>query len=219
MNSDTTPQPNAVPLKHDNLTQEEIQTMKLDILFKMQILHDAGYVSPKEYNINDSLVSLEMELQRLQTLEDMSYGLQMCRWGLTNGVSMLESINESFRLTPMRLRGWSTSVHRQSHKFDPILLELYQTYAYRVRLGPMTKLAIALSFSAVNTHMANTLRGLDDKGSENAFSNMMGVMGSMMGGVGSKEKKTTPAPGTAAEQGRPQPTMHGPGQVKRDAPD
>jgi hypothetical protein len=193
----------------DNLSNEEIMTMKLDILFKVQILHQAGYVSPRKYTKEDSLVSLEMELQRLQTLEDMSYGLQMCRWGLTNGVSMIESVNESFQVTPFRLRGWSTTVHRQSHKFDPILMELYQSYAYRVRLGPMTKLCIALSFSAVNTHMANTMRGLDEKGSDNAFSNIMGMM---MGNVGSMfgSKPTKPSSTQAPSQPFPQPNMRGP---------
>ena len=210
---------------HADLNDEEIQTMKLDILFKIKILNDAGYSSPRAYSGTDSLVTLEMELSRLQTLEDMSYGLQMCQWGLTNGVSVLESVNENFKMTPLKLKGWSTSVHRQAHKFDPILLELYQTYAYRVRLGPFTKLSMALSFSAVNTHMANTLR-LGDEGmagtpsqSSGIFASMLGAMGNAFGSKGGGAAAADGQPPVVTAPGRsnipetPQPQMRGPADI------
>lgn len=152
------------PSKYADMSPEEIQQMKLDVLFKMGVLHGAGYKSAREYSVDDSLQSLQIELQRLQTAEDMAYGLEMCRWGVVNGVSVLESLNEGLRLTPLKLKGWSATVHRRQHTLDPILLELYQTYFYKVHLGPVTKLSMALGLAAVNTHMANTVRANIESG-------------------------------------------------------
>jgi hypothetical protein len=166
--------------RHTDMSPEEIQQMKLDVLFKMGVLHGAGYKSPREYSVDDSLQSLQIELQRLQTAEDMAYGLEMCRWGVVNGVSVLESINEGLRLTPLKLKGWSATVHRRQHTLDPILLELYQTYFYKVHLGPFTKLSMALGLAAVNTHMANTVRANIDSG-ESASASGGGGGGGMPG--------------------------------------
>ena len=200
--------------------------MKLDVLYRIGVLNQAGYMSPKEFSLEDSYTSLEMEVNRLQTLETMSYGLQIMRWGLVNGVSLIEACNENFRLTPLKLKGWSTSIHRKSQTLDPILMELYQQWAYRFNVGPMTKLTCALLFSAVNVHMSNVIRdGAEGKnytssGGGDVFSNLMGAFGNMMGG-GSKnqnqnqqsEFRATPAPGKEQENGKvdvPQPTMRGP---------
>lgn len=171
--------------KYADMTPEEIQQLKLDLLFKMGVLHQAGYKSPREYSVDDTLQTIQIELQRLQTAEDMAYGLEMCRWGVVNGVSVLESMNEGLKLTPLKLKGWSATVHRRQHTLDPILLELYQTYFYKVHLGPFTKLSMALGLAAVNTHMANTVRANIESGepgdpSAGGMPGFANVIGSMM---------------------------------------
>ena len=211
--------------KYEELTNEEINTMKLDVLYRIGVLNQAGYTSPKEYSLEDSYTALEMEVNRLQTLETMSYGLQIMRWGLVNGVSLIEACNENFRLTPLKLKGWSTSIHRKSQTLDPILMELYQQWAYRFNVGPMTKLTCALLFSAVNVHMSNVIRdGAEGKetgsNGNDVFSNLMGAFGSMMGGgrksndssTPTTEFRATPAPGSEQndQKQQPQPTMRGP---------
>lgn len=191
-----------------DMSPEEIQQLKLDVLFKMGVLHQAGYKSPREYSVDDTLQTLQIELQRLQTAEDMAYGLEMCRWGVVNGVSVLESMNEGLKLTPLKLKGWSATVHRRQHTLDPILLELYQTYFYKVHLGPVTKLSMALGLAAVNTHMANTVRASVEGGEpgDPAAGGMPGfanVIGSMMG-------RFRPPPRPSQQQ-QQQGSMAGPG--------
>jgi hypothetical protein len=164
--------------RYAELSSEEINVMKLDLLYKISVLNEAGFQSPKTFTIEDSLVALEAEHGRLTNLEDMQYGMQMMRYVLTNGVSVIESVNENFRLSPLRLKGWSVAVHRDVTKYNPILLELYQQHAYAVRLSPLTKLCIALCFSAASTHLANSLRSNeDDRGNNNMFNSVMNIFG------------------------------------------
>lgn len=208
--------------KYEELTNEEINTMKLDVLYRIGVLNQAGYTSPKEFSLEDSYTALEMEVNRLQTLETMSYGLQIMRWGLVNGVSLVEACNENFRLTPLKLKGWSTSIHRKSQTLDPILMELYQQWAYRFNVGPMTKLTCALLFSAVNVHMSNVIRDGSEAGEakeNDVFSNLMGAFGGMMGKSNNNQNQSTttgfratPAPGndSVKKDVGAQPTMRGP---------
>jgi len=209
----------------NDLNDEEINIMKLDVIYKLQVLNNAGYPSPREFSVLDNYTTLEMELKRLQTLETMSYGLQLMRWGLVNGVSMIEACNENFKLTPLRLKGWSTSIHRKSHQLDPVLMELYQQWAYRVQIGPFSKLIAALLFSAVNCHMSNMIRDGSQKegSSDDYFSNLMGNFSKMMGRNNSSNSSPnnttsndgfvpTPAPGSGSDnkEQQQQPSMRGP---------
>ena len=206
--------------RYAELSSEEINVMKLDLLYKISVLNDAGFQSPKTFTIEDSLVALEAEHGRLTNLEDLQYGMQMMRYVLTNGVSLLESVNENFRLSPLRLKGWSVAVHRDVSKYNPILLELYQQHAYAVRLSPLTKLCIALCFSAASTHLANSLRSNeDDRGDNNMFSSVMNIFGA--GKTPGKDRAPVRAPGVTVsntvrppgnenETGPKQPVMQGP---------
>lgn len=202
--------------RYAELSSEEINVMKLDLLYKISVLNDAGFQSPKTFTIEDSLVALEAEHGRLTNLEDLQYGMQMMRYVLTNGVSLLESVNENFRLSPLRLKGWSVAVHRDVGKYNPILLELYQQHAYAVRLSPLTKLCIALCFSAASTHLANSLRSNeDDRGDNNMFSSVMNIFGA--GKTPGKDRAPVRAPGAPSNPVRPpetpgpkQPVMQGP---------
>lgn len=172
-------EPYADSYRYAELSHEEINVMKLDLLYKINILNDAGFDSPKTFTVEDSLVALEAEQSRLNNLEDLQYGMQMMRYVLTNGVSLFESINENFGLSPLKLKGWSVTVHRDVNKYNPILMELYQQHAYAVQLSPLTKLCFALAFSAASTHLANSMR-VSDSGSDagsNIFSSVMSMFG------------------------------------------
>lgn len=184
--------------KYSELSGEEINVMKLDLLYKISVLNDAGFQSPKAFTIEDSLVALEAEHGRLSNLEDLQYGMQMMRYVMTNGVSLMESINENFRLSPLRLKGWSVAVHRDVQKYNPILLELYQQHAYAVRLSPLTKLCIALCFSAASTHLANSLRNNEeDRGDNNMFSSVMNIFSAgRQNKAPGQDRKPAAAPGS-----------------------
>ena len=204
--------------RYAELSGQEINVMKLDLLYKISVMNDAGFEPPKAFTIDDSLVALEAEHGRLTNLEDLQYGMQMMRYVLTNGVSLFESVNENFRLSPLKLKGWSVTVHRDVNKYNPILLELYQQHAYAVRLSPLTKLCIALCFSAASTHLANSMRGDDTAASpNNMFASVMNMFGGA-GGTGTGAPKTERPPVSAPGAARPtpvdkQPTMQGPPPV------
>ena len=200
--------------RYAELSGQEINVMKLDVLYKISVLNDAGFDSPKTFTIDDSLVALEAEHGRLTNLEDLQYGMMMMRYVLTNGVSLVESVNENFRVSPLKLKGWSVTVHRDVNKYNPILLELYQQHAYAVRLSPLTKLCIALCFSAASTHLANSMRGGDSGGGDN---NMFASVMNMFGSGAAAKRTPVQAPGMpkakpAAKDsdGSDQPTMQGP---------
>lgn len=205
--------------RYAELSGQEINVMKLDLLYKISVLNEAGFESPKTFSIDDSLVALEAEHGRLTNLEDLQYGMQMARYVLTNGVSLIESVNENFRLSPLKLKGWSVAVHRDVNKYNPILLELYQQHAYAVRLSPLTKLCIALCFSAASTHLANSMRS--NEGDAPDAGNMFGSVLNMFGAGARQNRTPVRAPGASAPPDRTppgdatgqQPTMQGPPPV------
>jgi hypothetical protein len=194
-------------------------TMKLDILYKINTLAQAGYQSSRTFSADDNLSSLECELNRLTTLENMTYGLNALRWMIVQGVSMAEAINTNFEITPLRLQGWSASVHRRSHTLDPILLQIYQEYGYAFQPGPFTKLSFALAFSAANTHLANTmaLKSEESAGASSASGAAPGGGGmssffnffSNSASGGNTNRPPAPAPGSRTA-GQGQPDMTGP---------
>ena len=200
---------------YEHLSSEEIMTMKLDILHKINVLVQAGYLSSRRFSTDDNLSALECELNRLTTMENMQYGLNALRWMVIQGVSVTEAVNTNFKLTPLRLQGWSASVHRRSHTLDPILLQIYQQYGYAFQPGPFTKLGFALAFSAANTHLSNTMAlnmegngGENSSGNGNANTTGMSSFFSMFnnGAAQSADRPPAPAPNFQAQQ----PDMSGP---------
>jgi hypothetical protein len=202
---------------YEHLSSEEIMTMKLDILHKINVLVQAGYLSSRHFSTDDNLSALECELNRLTTMENMQYGLNALRWMIIQGVSITEAVNTNFRVTPLRLQGWSASVHRRSHTLDPILLQIYQQYGYAFQPGPFTKLGFALAFSAANTHLSNTMalnmenNENDGNGNGGASTTGMSSFFSMFnnGAAQSADRPPAPAPGFGTAS-RNQPDMTGP---------
>ena len=141
------------------LSYLEIQQIKSDLLFKIRSLEEAGYQSSRTYSSEDSLVELQLELRRLQEMEDLSYGLKMARGILTHGCSLIETINESSGVSPLKLKGFSAAVRRDTDAkhYDSALTELSQKYLWTMRMSPEMKLFIGLSTSAVNCHLTNSI--------------------------------------------------------------
>lgn len=145
--------------KSAELSLSEINQMKSDYLFKIRSLEEAGYQASRNYSAEDSLVSLQLELRRLQEMEDLTYSLKLARGVLTHSCSLLETVNETTKVSPLKLRGFSAAVRRDvdSRAYDSALQELSQKYFYRLRMGPEMKIFIGLSTSAVNCHLTNSL--------------------------------------------------------------
>lgn len=145
--------------KSAELSLSEINQMKSDYLFKIRSLEEAGYQASRNYSAEDSLVSLQLELRRLQEMEDLTYSLKLARGVLTHSCSLLETVNETTKVSPLKLRGFSAAVRRDvdSRAYDSALQELSQKYFYRLRMGPEMKIFIGLSTSAINCHLTNSL--------------------------------------------------------------
>lgn len=141
------------------LSIHEINSMKSDLLFKIRSLEDAGYTTNRAYSSEDSLVSLQLELRRMQELEDLSYSLKLARGFLTHSCSLIETINETTKISPLKLRGFSAAVRRDvdARQYDSALTELSQKYFYTMRMSCEMKLLIGLGTSAVNCHLTNSL--------------------------------------------------------------
>lgn len=145
--------------KSAELSLSEINQMKSDYLFKIRSLEEAGYQASRNYSAEDSLVSLQLELRRLQEMEDLTYSLKLARGILTHTCSLVETVNETTKISPLKLRGFSAAVRRDvdSRAYDSALQELSQKYFYRLRMGPEMKIFIGLSTSAINCHLTNSL--------------------------------------------------------------
>lgn len=166
------------------LSIHEINAMKSDLLFKLRSLEDAGYTTNRAYSSEDSLVSLQLELRRLQELEDLSYSLKLARGFLTHSCSLIETINETTKISPLKLRGFSAAVRRDvdARQYDSALTELSQKYFYTMRMSCEMKLLIGLGTSAVNCHLTNSLLEASSGQNSGGASKSGGAQGS--GGFG-----------------------------------
>ena len=143
--------------KEEEMSESEIRALKLDLLFKISRFKKSGFVPSREFTVNNTIVELKVEIGRLEVQENMGYGLKVSRWVLCNGVTLIETMNENIKTSPIKLKGWSAVVNQDLEQYDGPLLEIWQTHCSTMHIGPFTKLGLALGFSAFNVHLSNTM--------------------------------------------------------------
>ena len=183
---------------------EEIQKAKFDLLCKFERLRDKGVRIPKTFSMSSDYDEMKYEYDRLVHQRKMDNSVKMQRQMLISLVTGCEFLNNKFDPFDLKLDNWSEQVHENINDYDDVFEELYEKYKDSASMAPELRLMFMVAGSGFMYHLSNTmfksaLPGVGDimrqnpdlmKQFTNAAMNTMGqqnpgfagFMGNVMGG-------------------------------------
>jgi hypothetical protein len=155
------PQPAAQPAYNTggmgdslNMTYEEIQKAKFDLICKFERLRDKGVKVPKMFSMSSDYDEMKHEYERLVYQRKMDNSVHMQRQWLISAISGIEFLNTRYDPFDFKLEGWSAAVHEDINKYDDIFEELYEKYQGSGSMAPELRLIFMVGGSALTHHMS-----------------------------------------------------------------
>jgi len=162
-NMSSSPMPNTYSFGADhsenshNMTFEEEQREKVNLVHKFDALRNKGHRVVKVYNTNSDYTEMKFEYDRLIHQIKMDKSVKQQRHMLIGLVTGIEFLNNKFDPFDVRLDGWSGAVNDDINDYDDIFEELYDKYSDLVNAPPELRLMFGLASSAFVFHLNNTI--------------------------------------------------------------
>lgn len=137
-----------------NMTYEEIQSAKFDLICKFERLREKGVKVPKMFSMSSDYDEMQHEYDRLVYQRKMDNSVHMQRQWLISAISGIEFLNTRYDPFDFKLDGWSTAVHEDINKYDDIFEELYEKYQGSGTMAPELRLIFMVGGSALTHHMS-----------------------------------------------------------------
>ena len=155
----------------ENLSFEEIQKRKFDLLCKFERLRDKGIKLPKTFSMSSDYNEMNHEYERLVHHRKMDNSVKMQRRMLVSFASMAEFVNnKTGNPFDIHLDGWSENMNEEINNYDEVFEDLYEKYKESASMAPELKLVFMVASSAFWFHISNNM-------SKSVMSNMnMGDM-------------------------------------------
>ena len=142
----------------DNLSFEEIQKRKFDLLCKFERLRDKGIKLPKTFSMSSSYEEMNHEYERLLHHRKMDNSVKMQRRMLVSFASMAEFVNnKTGNPFDVNLDGWSENVNEEINTYDEVFEDLYEKYKESANMAPELKLVFMVASSAFWFHISNNM--------------------------------------------------------------
>lgn len=139
------------------LSQEEILTMKREMLYQFDRLERKGLRIPKKFTMASSLDDMRAEHERLKRDRELDVSVQFQRRALMTAVSGVEFVNNRFDPFDVKLDGWADSINDNINDYDEIFEELHEKYKGKGKMAPEIKLLLTLGGSAIMFHLTKTM--------------------------------------------------------------
>ena len=152
-NSDLNNEPK--PIK--NMTGEEIQKEKTEILSYFDRLEKRGIRITKRFNLSSNLDDMRYEKQRIIEERDAENSIKFQRKMMMAFVTGVEFLNNRYDPFDIKLDGWSESIHENVNDYDEIFEELHEKYKEKAQIAPELKLMLMMGGSAFMFHLTNTM--------------------------------------------------------------
>ena len=152
-NSDVDNEPK--PIK--NMTAEEIQKEKTEILSYFERLEKRGIRITKRFNLSSNLDDMRYEKQRIIEERDAENSIKFQRKMMMAFVTGVEFLNNRYDPFDIKLDGWSESIHENVNDYDEIFEELHEKYKEKAQIAPELKLMLMMGGSAFMFHLTNTM--------------------------------------------------------------
>ena len=142
----------------ENLSFEEIQKRKFDLLCKFERLRDKGIKLPKTFSMSSSYEEMNHEYERLLHHRKMDNSVKMQRRMLVSFASMAEFVNnKTGNPFDVNLDGWSEHVNEEINSYDEVFEDLYEKYKESANMAPELKLVFMVASSAFWFHISNNM--------------------------------------------------------------
>jgi hypothetical protein len=139
------------------MTYEEIQKSKFDLLCKFERLREKGVKIPKMFSMSSDYDEMKYEYDRLLHQRKMDNSVKMQRRMLISFITGVEWLNGRFDPFDLKLDGWSESIHEGITEYDDVFEELYEKYQGSGDMAPELKLMFMVGGSAFMYHLQNSM--------------------------------------------------------------
>jgi len=141
------------------LSFEEIQQKKFDLLCKFERLRDKGVRLPKTFSMSSSYEEMDMEYRRLVEHRQLDNSVKTQKKMLLSFVSGAEMLNSKFDPFDLQLNGWSENVNESLNdgEYDQIFEDLFYKYKDTVNMAPELKLAGMVAMSGFWYHITQNM--------------------------------------------------------------
>ena len=114
-----------------NMSYEDIQKAKFDLLCKFERLRAKGVKLPQTFSMSSDYEEMKYEYDRLMHQRKMDNSVKMQRQMLISFVTGVEYLNNKFDPFDLKLNDWSENVHENINDYDDIFEELYEKIKLR----------------------------------------------------------------------------------------
>lgn len=165
-----------------NLSFEEIQKRKFELLCKFERLRDKGARLPKTFSMSSDYEEMNNEYERLIYHRRLENSVKMQRHGLISVTGIVEKVNNTAgNPFDLHLDGWSEymtdQIMSENSPYDDIFEELYDDYHDKIKWGPEWRLMAMVAGSAFWFHMSHNLsKKFLGGGMDNIFKNNPNLM-------------------------------------------
>jgi len=146
-----------VPGESINMSYEDIQKAKFDLLCKFERLRDKGIKIPKVFSMSSDYEEMKYEYERLVHQKKMNNSVKMQQKMLISLISGIEFLNGKFDPFDVVLDGWSASTSEGLDEYEDIFEELYEKYQGSSNMSPEVKLCLMVCGSGFMFHLQNSM--------------------------------------------------------------
>ena len=139
------------------MSYEEIQKAKFDLLCKFERLRDKGVRIPKTFSMSSDYEEMKYEYDRLVFQRKMDNSVKMQRQMLISFITGIEFLNNKFDPFDLKLDNWSENVNENIVDYDDVFEELYEKYQDAGSVSPELKLMFMIGGSGLMFHLSNTM--------------------------------------------------------------
>ena len=146
-----------IPGESVNMSYEDIQKSKFDLLCKFERLRDKGVKIPKVFSMSSDYEEMKYEYERLFHQRKMDNSVKMQRRMLISFISGVEWLNGRFDPFDLKLDGWGETIHEGIDEYDDVFEELYEKYQGSGSMSPELRLCLMVGGSAFMFHLQNSM--------------------------------------------------------------
>jgi hypothetical protein len=148
---------NYIPGESVNMSYEDIQKAKFDLLCKFERLRNKNVKLPKVFSMSSDYEEMKYEYERLLDQKKMDNSVKMQRRLLISFVNGVEFLNNRIDPFDINLNGWSETMHDGIDEYDEVFEELYEKYKGSGAMSPEMRLCFMVTGSAFMFHLQNSM--------------------------------------------------------------
>ena len=143
--------------EEEELSYEQIQKMKADIIYKLNRLDKLGYTPSRRYSMASNLEDLKFEYNTLKRQRSIEKSVKFSRKLLMAFVSGTEFLNHKFDYFNLKLDRWSEHTMENMGDYDEVFEELHDKHQDTFEMAPELRLLLMVGGSGFMYHLQQSL--------------------------------------------------------------